>query len=107
MPKPLATWKDVNPGGLVLAPGSAADYETGTWRVQRPVHDLEQCTHCMMCWVYCPDSSIIVKNGRWQEFDYYHCKGCGVCASVCPIKVETHATTGKPGKVIQMVDEQK
>jgi pyruvate ferredoxin oxidoreductase delta subunit len=107
MPKANATWKEANIAGLVLEPGSAAEYETGTWRVQRPVHDAAKCTHCMICWVYCPDSCIVVQGGRWTEFDYYHCKGCGICASVCPVKVEAHEVTGKPGKVIQMTDEKK
>jgi pyruvate ferredoxin oxidoreductase delta subunit len=59
----------------------------------------------MICWVYCPDSAVIVKDGKVQGFDYDHCKGCGICAHECPVKVEAHAVTGKPGKVIQMVEE--
>jgi pyruvate ferredoxin oxidoreductase delta subunit len=101
------TWKEVNIGGIVLEPGSSAAYNTGSWRANRPVHDMQKCTHCLICWVYCPDSSIIVKDGRWTEIDYGHCKGCGICASVCPIKVEAHEVTGKPGKVLQMVPEKE
>jgi pyruvate ferredoxin oxidoreductase delta subunit len=107
MAKENATWREVNIAGIVLEPGCSVEYKTGTWRVNRPLHDMEQCTHCLICWVYCPDSSIIIKDGRWTEFDYDHCKGCGICASVCPVKVEKHAETGKAGKVIQMVEEQR
>ncbi len=105
MPKQNATWKETNIAGMVFEPGCAAEYNTGTWRTERPVHDMAKCTHCLICWVYCPDSAIIVKDGKWVGFDYYHCKGCGICANVCPVKVEAHEHTGKAGKVIQMVIE--
>jgi len=39
-----------------------------------------------MCWLYCPDSSVIVSDEKMKEFDYDHCKGCGICAKVCPVK---------------------
>jgi pyruvate ferredoxin oxidoreductase delta subunit len=104
MPKELGTWKELNIAGKVLEPGNSREYNTGTWRTLKPVHDMGKCTHCMICWVNCPDSCIVVKDGRWVEFDYGHCKGCGVCSNVCPVKVEAHETTGKPGKVIQMVN---
>ncbi len=39
--------------------------KTGSWRVQRPVIDLERCTPakrgteaCFICWLYCPDCVI-------------------------------------------------
>ena len=32
----------------------------------------------------CPDSSIPVKNQKREDFDLMHCKGCGICAKVCP-----------------------
>jgi pyruvate ferredoxin oxidoreductase delta subunit len=105
MPDDKATWKETTIGGVVLEPGSSAKYKTGTWRTLRPVHDMENCTHCMMCWIFCPDSAIIVKDARWVAYDYDHCKGCGICASVCPAKTKAHEVTGKDGKVIQMVPE--
>jgi len=37
-----------------------------------------------MCWVYCPDSSILVKDSQMAGFDLDHCKGCGICAAQCP-----------------------
>jgi pyruvate ferredoxin oxidoreductase delta subunit len=105
MAKENATWREATIAGLVLEPGCTAEYNTGTWRVLRPVHDMSKCTHCLICWVYCPDSAIVVENGRWVRFDYYHCKGCGICANECPVKVDAHEYTGKAGKVIQMVEE--
>jgi 2-oxoacid:acceptor oxidoreductase delta subunit (pyruvate/2-ketoisovalerate family) len=38
----------------------------------------------MLCWLYCPDSAIRAAGGRVVDIDYDHCKGCGVCAAVCP-----------------------
>jgi len=101
----LKGWRDIPIGGIVLEPGSSVEYNTGAWRSMRPVRDEEKCTHCMLCWVFCPDSAIVVKDSRVQGFDYDHCKGCGICAHECPVKVDKHAVTGKPGKVIQMIEE--
>ena len=72
------------PGGIIPNPGNTADRQTGDWRVERPVIDMERCTHCMICWIYCPDSAIVAKEGRFIEFDLVHCKGCGICAEECP-----------------------
>ncbi len=100
------TWKEARIAGIVTEAGSSVEYLTGAWRSLRPVHDMEQCTHCLICWVYCPDASIIVEDGRWVRFDYDHCKGCGICAEVCPVNLKRpHAVTGQMGKVIQMVPE--
>jgi len=72
-------------GAIIPESGTADDYETGGWRTERPVRDMEKCTSCMICFFGCPDSSIIVKEGKMQqEFDLKHCKGCGICAQVCP-----------------------
>jgi pyruvate ferredoxin oxidoreductase delta subunit len=38
-----------------------------------------------MCWIFCPDVSIL-RTEKTVEVDYYHCKGCGVCANECPVK---------------------
>ncbi|HHY33036.1 MAG TPA: hypothetical protein GX515_08500 [Firmicutes bacterium] len=79
-------WKDVPIGGLILEAGSADKYETGDWRTYRPVWDEAKCRHCMTCWIYCPDSSILVREGKMIGIDYKHCKGCGICAHECPAK---------------------
>lgn len=54
------------------------------WRVEKPVFNVEHCINCFNCWVYCPDSSIIARNEKLVGVDYVHCKGCGLCSSVCP-----------------------
>lgn len=106
MPNPEPTWREVSPGGVVYQAGNSVEYLTGGWRTLRPVRDTEQCTHCMICWVNCPDSSVLVKDSKVVAFDYDHCKGCGICANVCPVKIKKpHSHTGEMGSVIHMVPE--
>ncbi|PAF52505.1 4Fe-4S dicluster-binding protein [Helicobacter sp. 13S00477-4] len=54
------------------------------WRVEKPVHNSEICINCFNCWVYCPDAAILSRNEKLSGIDYVHCKGCGICVSVCP-----------------------
>ncbi len=89
----LLGWKDLPVGGLILEPGSAEKLETGQWRSQRPVHDKQKCINCLFCWVYCPDSAILVQDGKVVGIDYKHCKGCGICARECPPKVKAITMT--------------
>lgn len=81
-------WHELPIGGLMLEPGSAAKYKTGDWRTERPVWNAEKCTSCLLCWMFCPDSSILVEDGKVVGIDYDHCKGCGICAKECPTKVQ-------------------
>lgn len=33
----------------------------------------------------CPDMSIPVsREGKREDFNYFFCKGCGICANACP-----------------------
>jgi pyruvate ferredoxin oxidoreductase delta subunit len=82
----MKTWKEVNPGAVVTEPGSARKFKTGSWRAMKPKWVEENCIHCLLCWVYCPDMSIKVKDGKRDAFDYDFCKGCGICALECPGK---------------------
>jgi pyruvate ferredoxin oxidoreductase delta subunit len=80
-------WKnDEFPRGAVIPEGgNSSDYVTGGWRSQRPVRDDARCTQCLFCWVYCPDSAVNVADEKVGEFNLDHCKGCGICAKVCPV----------------------
>jgi pyruvate ferredoxin oxidoreductase delta subunit len=71
-------------GGVIPRAGTSAEYRTGGWRSERPQWVRENCTQCLLCWVFCPDTSVRVKDEKFLEFDYDHCKGCGVCANECP-----------------------
>jgi len=79
-------WQEIPMGGVILEAGNADAYRTGDWRSQRPLFVPEKCIHCMFCWVYCPDSAILVENGKVVGIDLYHCKGCGICSQECPVK---------------------
>jgi len=83
-------WRDLPVGGLITKAGTSDQYNTGDWRTQRPVHDPEKCINCLICWVYCPDSAIMVEDGKVVGVDYGHCKGCGICAQECPPKVKAY-----------------
>ncbi len=54
------------------------------WRVFKPVYNRDVCIDCQNCWVFCPDTAIISRDKKMIGIDYEHCKGCGVCAEVCP-----------------------
>ena len=83
---PNRGWRDIPIGGLIDRGGTAKEYKTGEWRTFIPVRDVSKCINCMICWVYCPDSCIIAKDGKMDGFSMDYCKGCGICASVCPVK---------------------
>jgi 2-oxoacid:acceptor oxidoreductase delta subunit (pyruvate/2-ketoisovalerate family) len=83
----LKGWKEIPIGGLIIEAGNSEKYETGSWRSLRPIRDEDKCIHCLLCWVYCPDSSIIVEDNKVVGLDLEHCKGCGICAKECPPKV--------------------
>ncbi len=82
------------------SPGIGEGGRTGEWRSSRPVIDQGKCTParqnkpaCFLCWLYCPDAVISKTVPLWINLEY--CKGCGICAEVCP----AHAIT--------MVDEEE
>lgn len=87
MSEPLG-WKELPIGGIIFEAGSSHSYCTGGWRTYRPVHDPEKCINCLRCWILCPDSAVLVEEGKVVGYDLDHCKGCGICARECPPKVQ-------------------
>ncbi|WP_427337675.1 4Fe-4S binding protein [Caloranaerobacter sp. DY30410] len=81
------TWKEITPGGIIYEAGNAQNYKTGEWRSMKPIWNSEKCKQCLLCFPVCPDSSILVEDGKLVGIDYDHCKGCGVCVEVCPFNV--------------------
>lgn len=59
---------------------------TGSWRLERPSVDHEQCTKCGICASFCPAEVITVdkKSTEDLKIDFAYCKGCGICANECP-----------------------
>ena len=58
---------------------------TGSWRTYIPVFHEDKCIKCYICWKYCPEACIDVKDeSSYPKWDMFHCKGCGICAEMCP-----------------------
>ncbi len=93
----LKGWKEVEPGAVIKEPGSARKFKTGSWRSLKPRWIPENCINCLLCWIYCPDMAVKVKDGKREDFDYDYCKGCGICALECP---------GKKGKKAIVMEEE-
>jgi pyruvate ferredoxin oxidoreductase delta subunit len=93
----LKGWREIPIGGMILEAGNAVAYRTGGWRAFRPVRGEADCTHCFLCWLFCPDSSILVDadQDKMMGFDLEHCKGCGLCAAVCPINSKVMRKAGE------------
>jgi pyruvate ferredoxin oxidoreductase delta subunit len=93
----LKGWRELPIGGMILEAGNAVTFVTGTWRAFRPVRGEAECTHCFQCWLFCPDSSILVDadSEEMAGFDLEHCKGCGICAAVCPVNARVIRDLGE------------
>ncbi len=83
----LMGWREL-PEGDMLEAGTAKEFETGDWRVNKPVWKPDICIQCLQCWINCPDTAITVDpaTSKMTGFNYKHCKGCGICANICPTK---------------------
>jgi 2-oxoacid:acceptor oxidoreductase delta subunit (pyruvate/2-ketoisovalerate family) len=80
----LTDWQDLPVAGAV-GPDAAGRPVTGGWRTgERPAADLSACVNCLLCWLYCPDSAIVLDGEAFTGFDLDACKGCAICAEVCP-----------------------
>jgi len=85
----IKSWKELNFGIAITTPGNAAELKTGDWRSMRPETNLEKCTKCAQCYIFCPDM-VYEKNAEGYYIqNYYWCKGCGICAHECPVDAIT------------------
>ena len=85
----MANVNDLVIGGRIIKAGNSENFNTGDWRSFVPIVDQDKCIDCMTCWIYCPDNSIVCRDGRMSGIKLTHCKGCGLCAKVCPKKAIT------------------
>jgi pyruvate ferredoxin oxidoreductase delta subunit len=83
--------------GCVAMPGGSLVYKTGAWRTNRPVFKHVTCIGCRACELVCPEGCVFENPGEKhmveklkreinnRDFDPDYCKGCGMCASECPV----------------------
>ncbi|HUT51846.1 MAG TPA: 4Fe-4S binding protein [bacterium] len=88
MPKPMDKigWRELGVGCVIVEPGSASEYHTGSWRSRRPIVDCDKCIRCARCWMYCPDAAIYQREDECYVANLDYCKGCGICAEICPVE---------------------
>jgi 2-oxoacid:acceptor oxidoreductase delta subunit (pyruvate/2-ketoisovalerate family) len=80
----LRAWQDLPAGGVVVR-DEAERPRTGGWRTGlKPEAELARCINCSLCWLYCPDSAILLDGTTFAGIDLDVCKGCELCAEVCP-----------------------
>jgi len=83
-------WKDLPIGCTIEKGGTSRDFKTGDWRSERPEFLKDKCNNCLLCYIYCPDDAILMKDDKVVGIDYDYCKGCGICEKVCTAKaIET------------------
>jgi 2-oxoacid:acceptor oxidoreductase delta subunit (pyruvate/2-ketoisovalerate family) len=80
-------WVDVDKNGLLTN-------NVGEWAYRNPEVDQSKCSHCGLCYLYCPTGCIVDKDSYFDA-DLTFCKGCGICANVCPAKAIAMITGGK------------
>lgn len=61
---------------------------TGSWRLEKPSIDFDDCIKCGTCQRYCPTNVIEIKKDEKEcvVIDFNYCKGCGICVNECPKK---------------------
>ncbi len=74
----------MNIGSIITDAGNASFRKTGDWRTEKPVLNKEMCVRCALCWIDCPEAAIRPCDDGYYEADLYYCKGCGICARICP-----------------------
>ncbi len=71
-------------GPTIRHQGSAALRQTGNWRIEQPVIELDKCKRCFLCYLYCPEAAMRLDAENFPHVDYDHCKGCMICYEECP-----------------------
>ena len=72
--------------GVVVQPGTTRDQKMTGWRVYRPRFLQENCIGDRSCELCCPDGAVYRIEKRKFDVDLDACKGCGICAEMCPVE---------------------
>lgn len=86
----------------IHAAATSLQTNTGLWCSQHPEIDLDTCTCCGQCNIYCPDGAISLDDNGCPGIDYRHCKGCLICLNQCPsgaISVRSEGAANKTAEV--------
>jgi pyruvate ferredoxin oxidoreductase delta subunit len=73
-----------NQFGVVVQPGTTRDQKKTGWRIYRPRFLQENCIGDRACELCCPDGAVYRIEKR--KYDVDACKGCGICAEMCPVE---------------------
>jgi len=74
-------------GPLTVNPLKSKSGNTGSWRtILRPNYLHKDYIACRMCLIICPEGCVHGKEKNTFLSDYNFCKGCGICADICPKK---------------------
>lgn len=71
--------------GEDLGPASTYQHRTGQWKWSTPRYKKDKCIKCLRCWWSCPDAAIVRQDDDYMRWDLNYCKGCGICADICPV----------------------
>lgn len=72
---------------MAMSLGSMRINKTASWRNLRPIIDYEKCIDCYICWKFCPEPAIFLREeDNRVAIDYDYCKGCLICVEECPTK---------------------
>jgi pyruvate ferredoxin oxidoreductase delta subunit len=73
---------DQYPTGPCFVAGHLVTINAG-WRTEKSVVEGGKCIGCYQCYLVCPEG-VIFKSEGIVDIDYDFCKGCGICARICP-----------------------
>jgi len=74
----------IRPGAVIRRNDQPVPNMSG-WRTgKKPTVKWSQCVDCLICWSFCPDAAMILKDGHFVGIDYQACKGCEICVTSCP-----------------------
>lgn len=71
--------------GAVVQPGTTRDQKKTGWRIYRPSFKQKDCIGCHACELLCPEGAVYQIDKKKFNSDMDACKGCGICAEMCPV----------------------